>query len=166
MKPKIAIIYEQPQSSDQQKIIAFLTKHWGSPEIVSQGKKVNAALLPRVIARDEKGKLLGLATYAIDHENRACELVSIDSVILGKGIGTQLLSAVEKEAKKVGCHKLWLVTTNDNPEAAAFYVKRGFRLTKVCLDALEKSRQLKPQIPKIGKHGLPLQDEWLFEKEL
>lgn len=147
-------------------IASFLTRHWGSPFIVSKGKKVNAALLPRIVARDSRGNLIGLATYAVDREHASCELVSIDAIHPNKGTGSLLLRAVEGEARKAGCARLWLITLNDNPEAVAFYVKRGFCLVGVHRNAVEHSRLLKPEIPKTGNHGIPLLDEWEFEKKL
>ncbi|HEX9089857.1 MAG TPA: hypothetical protein VF831_00125, partial [Anaerolineales bacterium] len=67
-------------------------------------------------------------------------------------------------AKETGVKRIWLITTNDNYEAAIFYIKNGYRLVDVHKNALDLSRQLKPQIPKIGKYGIPLNDEWEFEK--
>ena len=122
--------------------------------------------MPRIIARDKNKKLLGLVTFQIDKNNKTCEIVSIDAVKKGQGIGTELVKRIEQEAKKAGCKKIWLITVNDNPEAVAFYVKRGYRLVKVHLNALEKSRKLKPNIPKIGKHNIPITDEWEFEKQI
>ncbi len=153
-------------TEENSEITAFLTEHWGSKYIVSRGKKVNAALLSRVIARDKNNQLIGLAKFLQDKRNKSCELVSINAIYQGQGIGTQLLKKVEEEARKSGCKKIWLITINDNPEAAAFYVKRGYRLVKIYLNALETSRKLKPEIPKIGNHGIPMMDEWEFEKEL
>lgn len=154
------------RTSNNAEIVSFLIEHWGSENIVSCGKISNASILPRITARDEGGKLVGLATYNIDMVSKQCELVSIDSIIKGKGIGSQLLEEIEKVSKKSNCVKIWLITTNDNLSAAAFYIKNGYRLVSVHLDALDKSRELKPQIPKIGINGIPLQDEWRFEKIL
>lgn len=106
--------------------------------------------------------MLGLATY--NKEDSSCEIVTIDALIKGKGIGSKLLEMLEKIAERSGCSRIWMITTNDNPEAASFYIKRGYRLVKVRLNALEKSRKLKPQIPKVGNYGIPLLDEWIFEK--
>lgn len=142
----------------------LLQERWGSEMIVSRGKIVDAGLLPRIIARDSGRKLIGLATFQVDKENNSCEIVSVDALVFGTGIGSKLLVEVENEAKEIGCQKIWLITLNDNPEAAAFYIKRGYRLTAVHLQALNKSRDLKPQLPLIGKHGIPLRDEWEFEK--
>lgn len=157
-------VVQNPVASNE--IVSFLSEHWGSKDIVSRGKITDASILPRVTARDKSDKLIGLATYSTDSKSNSCELVSIDSTIQGQGIGSQLLTRVENEAKQAGCRKIWLITTNDNLEASAFYARKGFRLVHVHLDALDESRKLKPSIPKTGNHGIPLQDEWEFEKSL
>lgn len=144
----------------------LLQKRWGSVMIVSKGKMVDAGLLPRVTARDSDGKLVGLATFQVNRKNDSCEVVTIDALVIGVGTGSKLLAEVEMEAKKAGCRKMWLITSNDNHEAVAFYIKRGYRLIAVHLNALNKSRELKPQIPLSGKHGIPLRDEWEFEKSI
>ena len=144
----------------------LLQERWGSVMIVSKGKMVDAGLSQRITARDSGGKLIGLATFKVDKENNSCEIVSIDALVFRAGIGSKLLSEVENEAKKAGCRKMWLIALNDNPEAVAFYVKRGYRLIAIYFNALDKSRKLKPQIPLAGKHGIMLRDEWGFEKPL
>ena len=167
MTSKTFFTHEQtPQPASEAEVVSFLKEHWGSINIVSRRKVTNASQLPRVLAHDENGKLIGLATYNIDKSLKTCELVSIDAAAPGQGIGSRLLAGVETDAKEAGCTKVWLITTNDNLEAAACYTKNGYRLMAVHLNALDKSRLLKPQIPKIGHHGLPLQDEWDFEKKL
>ena len=75
-----------------------------------------------------------------------------------------MLAEVENEAAAAGCHRIWLITLNDNPEAVVFYIKWGYKLIAVHLGALTESRKLKPQLPLIGKHGIQLHDEWELEK--
>jgi len=166
MKQICEFAKEMPDEGDAPDIDILLVSHWGSTKVVSRGKVIDATQIPRIVARDSHGKLVGLLTYRIDLENHDCELVSINSEIEGNGIGTKLINLLEAEAKAERCKRIWLITTNDNPEAAAFYVKRGYRLTKVHRNALKKSRELKPQIPQVGKHGIPLLDEWEFEKQI
>ncbi len=55
------------------------------------------------------------------------------------------------------------MTTNDNLEALGFYQKHGFELVKVNRGALNESRKIKPVIPLIGMHGIPLWDELELE---
>jgi ribosomal protein S18 acetylase RimI-like enzyme len=61
-------------------------------------------------------------------EGDSCELVTIDSLDEGSGVGTALVEAVAKAARAAGCCRLWLITTNDNLRALRFYQRRGFEL--------------------------------------
>lgn len=144
----------------------LLQERWGSTMIVSKGKIVDSGLLPRITARDSGGKLIGLVTFHVNREDSTCEVVAIDALVFGAGIGSKLLTKAEIEAKKAGCRRVWLIALNDNPEAAVFYIKRGYRLIAVHINALNESRKLKPQIPLTGKYGIPLRDEWEFEKTI
>ncbi len=166
IKQSFHFVHELPPEGNVEDVAMLLSKHWGSAMIVTRGKVTDATRIPRITVREADGRLVGLVTYQVDHENHSCEVISLNSEIEGLGIGTRLLEMVETEAKEKGCKHIWLITTNDNPEAAAFYVKKGYRLTKVHLNAIDKSRELKPQISKVGKHGLPLIDEWEFEKTI
>ena len=156
----------KPKLENNNKIKNFLNFHWGSFYIASKGKLTNASEISRVLVKNKKGEILGLATFLISTKDNSCELVSINAKEGGKGIGTKLINKVEEEVKKRKVKKVWLVTTNDNYEAAIFYIKKGYRLVKVHKDALDISRKLKPQIPLKGKHNIFLQDEWEFEKTL
>ena len=108
--------------------------------------------------------LVGLLTYRLD--DTSCEVISLDSLTEDQGIGSALLQSVEQAAKEKGCNRIWLVTTNDNIHALRFYQRRGYVLAAVHPQAIEISRQLKPQIPLIGNEGIPLRDEIEFEKLL
>jgi ribosomal protein S18 acetylase RimI-like enzyme len=110
------------------------------------------------------GRPAGLATYVM--EDGSCELVTIDSLVEGRGVGTALVDAVAAAARRAGCTRLWLVTTNDNLEALRFYQRRGFVLTALHRDAVVESRRLKPQISERGAAGIPIRDELELELEL
>ena len=69
-------------------------------------------------------------------------------------------------ARERGCRRLFLITTNDNLRALAFYQKRGFELAALRRGALNESRKLKPSIPLIGENGIPLRDEIELEMSL
>jgi GNAT superfamily N-acetyltransferase len=141
----------------------LLTERWGSHFVVTRGRVYEADRLPGFVAFIE-GKPKGLTTYRIINEE--CEVVTLDSLIGGIGIGTSLLEAVKGLAEMRGCQRIWLITTNDNLSALKFYQKRGYRLAAVHRDALTRSRQLKPSIPEIGLDGIPLRDEIELELSL
>jgi ribosomal protein S18 acetylase RimI-like enzyme len=66
---------------------------------------------------------------------------------------------VSNAAKTQGCHRLWLITTNDNTHALRFYQRRGFRIVAIHVGAIDESRRLKPEISAVGLDGIPIRDE-------
>ena len=103
-------------------------------------------------------------TYEIVGE--ACEIVTIDALKEGRGVGTALLEAVVEVAREAGCKRVQLLTTNNNLRALAFYQKRGFRLVGLVPGAIDEERRLKPSIPLVDEAGLPIRDELHLELEL
>jgi DNA-3-methyladenine glycosylase I len=137
-----------------------LTARWRAPRIVTRGRVHQADELPGFVAGGPDD-LAGLITYRID--GGQCEVVSLDSLVEGRGVGGALLAAVTDAARAAGCRRVWLVTTNDNLRALRFYQKRGLVLVAVHRNALEQSRRLKPEIPLLGEDGIPLRDELELE---
>ena len=164
MKSMNFIVEIIPKPGENDRVINLLNLHWGSAKVVSRGKITDASKISRIMVKNENDELIGLATFKINKRDGSCELISINAEEKGKGIGTKLIKTLEKIAKEKGVKRIWLITTNDNYDAAIFYIKNGFRLVNVHKNALDVSRQLKPQIPKIGKYGIPMNDEWEFEK--
>jgi len=146
----------ETNASDSDWIKKLFIDNWGSDFIVSRGKIQKPENLRGVIA-EENGEKVGLATIHI--ENNEMELVTIDSLKPGRGIGTIILNEVVNIAKKENVRRLWLITTNDNMNALKFYQKNNFHLVKIYPNALEESRKIKPEIPEIGEDGIPLRDE-------
>jgi GNAT superfamily N-acetyltransferase len=136
---------------------------WGAPIVVSRGRVHNPADLPGFVVLLD-GSAAGFATYAID--DRSCELVTIDSLIPDSGVGSALVEAVRSAARRAGCNRLWLVTTNDNTHALRFYQRRGFVLAGLHRDAVADSRRLKPEIAERGHDGIPIRDELELELRL
>jgi len=143
--------------------VDLIKDHWGATEIVTRGRIHDTAKLPGFIAV-LRGEPVGLVTYQIDGDQ--CEMVSLDSLMEGIGVGTALVGSAAAEAREQGCRRLWLITTNDNLDAIHFYQKRGFHLVAVHRDALEETRRLKPQLPLTGIDGIPLRDEIEMELNL
>lgn len=52
-----------------------------------------------------------------------------------------MLSAVQGIARRAGCTRLSVVTTNDNVDALRFYQRRGFRLARLRPGAVNESRK-------------------------
>jgi N-acetylglutamate synthase-like GNAT family acetyltransferase len=138
-------------------------ERWGAPIVVGNRRVFHVAELPGFVAV-EHNEAVGLATYSIDGD--ACELVTIDSLREGTGIGSGLVEAVAGVAREAGCSRLWLITTNDNLRMLRFAQRRGFSLVALRPNELEQSRTLKPEISEIGQHGIPIRDELELELSL
>lgn len=150
-------------AADRAWLEEFVPERWGAPTVVGHGRVFRVAELPGFVALEED-EPVGLVTYSIEGE--ACELVTIDSLREGLGIGSSLLEAVERSARDAGCRRLWLITTNDNLRMLRFAQRRGFSLVALHPNALEESRRLKPEIPLLGLHGIPMRDELELELPL
>ena len=150
-------------NADHAWVRQILVQHWHSTTVVSRGHIHQADVLPGFVAL-RKGERLGLVTYHV--ANKECEIVTLNSLVEGKGVGSGLIDAVTNTATLCGCNRLWLVTTNDNTHALRFYQKRGFALVAVHRRAIEQSRLLKPEIPLTGIDGIPIRDEIECEKIL
>jgi ribosomal protein S18 acetylase RimI-like enzyme len=141
----------------------LLERRWGSSTVVARGRLHDAAALPGFVAL-LAGESAGLATYLI--EGAECELVTLDSLEEGRGVGSALLAAVRGYAREHGCRRLVLVTTNDNVPALRFYQRQGLTLVALRVGEIERSRRLKPEISEIGHDGIPIRDEIELEQLL
>jgi ribosomal protein S18 acetylase RimI-like enzyme len=151
------------RAKDRVAVEAFLGEH-GSLCVARRGELLDSLDHPALLAW-AGDVLVGVATYVVDGE--ACELLTLHAQYQFAGVGTELVEAVVKSAREAGCRRLWLVTTNDNVDALRFYQRRGFRLTQLRPGAVDASREsLKPEIPPVGAHGIPLRDELELELTL
>ena len=156
------ILTRKTETSDKVWIKEVMLKSWNS-EIVIASKPFNTLQLPGFIAEIEN-KPVGILTYNI--EDGRCEIVSLNSTVEKKGVGTMLINKIKQFAQEEKYKSVWLVTSNDNIDALRFYQKRGFRITKIYPDAIEEARKLKPQIPEIGDYGIPMKDAFELEFNL
>ncbi len=140
-----------------------IAESWGAESVIAHGQLFRPAKLPGFAAEAE-GEIIGLLTYHI--EGQACEIVTLDSWREGLGVGSALIKAMTQAAHQAGCRRLWLITTNDNTPALRFYQKRGFVIAAVQINAIERSRTLKPEIPLTGMDGIPIRDEIELEMML
>lgn len=152
---------EQINSENKDKVISFFKEHWGSSEMIISSGIYKCENLDGFIY-EEKHQIVGLITYVIKYDE--IEIISLDSILEGKDIGTVLIEKVENVAKQKQINIVSLVTTNDNLNALRFYQKRGYRITSIIPDAVNEARKIKPSIPLIGNDGIPLNDELELKK--
>ena len=131
----------------------FLRKRWGATTVAVHDEVIDAVQLPALVAEPRRG----LATYR--QLGGDAELVTLDAVPPDSGTGTALVEALTRKLRAEGCARLWLTMTNANLSALQFYLRRGFRLSRVWPGAVDAARRLKPSIPLVGQHGIPAHDE-------
>lgn len=103
-------------ASDRSWLTGFMTERWGVPLAAGGGRLHRLDDLPGFAAVSADGAVAGVVTYLIDSD--VCEVVSIDAVVHGEGVGTALLEAACQAAAAAGCRRVRLITTNDNLDAA------------------------------------------------
>ena len=142
---------------------AFIKARWFTLQMAVRGELIDLGGADGWYAAEEDG-IAGLITCRIAGGDM--EILSLDSLREAQGIGTALLNAAVSEAKRRGCGRITLVTTNDNTRALRFYQKRGFDMVRLYRNALDESRRLKPEIPLLGEDGIPLRHEIELEMRL
>lgn len=147
---------------DREQVIQFLINYWHSTEMVLSSGIYDCSQLPAFIVKDKQNVIIALITYLIEDER--CEIMSLDSLVEGQGLGSQLIHFVIEEAMKKGCQYVDVTTTNDNLNAVAFYQKRGFVLHELKSNVVAMCRKIKPEIPLIGYNNIPIRDEIVLRK--
>ena len=129
---------------------------WGANFLVSKGKKIHISE-QRGYVVTEISVPVGFITFQVS--GNEMEITSLLAKREQAGIGKMLIDQVKETAKISGVNRLWLVTTNDNTHALAFYQKNSFSLCGIRQNIIDEYRKLKPEIPVTGLNGIPIRDE-------
>ena len=140
------------KAADQAAAEAFLSRHY-SLRAARPGELVHPLEHP------------ALLTNVPGPDWRQCEILTLHADEQWRGAGTALVEAAARLARRQGCARLWVITTNDNVDALRFYQRRGFCLVTVHRGAVDRSRaSLKPEIPAVSAYEIPLRDEIELER--
>src|SRR5690242_9559211 len=91
--------------ADREQVRLFMLEQWGSEIVVGVDGIYHPHLLSGYVA-ERAGEWIGLVTYQMVADR--CEVVTLNSLQPGQGIGGGLLDAVKQVAEAAGCHHLWL----------------------------------------------------------
>ncbi len=146
---------------DQSWKVTTLQTSWGATTVARLGELVDAAPLPGYVAVDGEERA-GLLTYA--ERADGVEVITIHAHVPGRGVGRALMDAAYGHASRRRASRLWLITTNDNIRAFAFYQRWGMDLRRLIHDGVAVSRRVKPSIPAVGSTGIVCRHELEFER--
>ncbi|MGP3954756.1 GNAT family N-acetyltransferase [Nonomuraea sp. 3N208] len=142
---------------DLEAVSKVLRDSWGGITVVAlgRGELIDAAAQPGFVA-EIGDEVAGVITYA--ERDSSVEIITIDAVVPGKGVGKAPLDAVRAVAVERGVARLSLITTNDNTHALRFYQRYGFDLVALHRNGVDRARALKPDIP-AEADGIPIKHE-------
>lgn len=153
----VCVDVREVRGDEQAWLRETLRERWGEELIVGRGRVWRPEELSGLVAVSASGERTGLATYAVS--GAVAELVTLDALQIGVGVGSRLLDAVVAAVRAAGARRLVVMTTNDNLRALRFYQRAGFRLTELRPGVVDESRIVKPSIPVVGHDGIPIRDE-------
>ncbi len=114
-------------------------KLWGSMEVgVQVGRSDTPEEIQRKLQRDPdlfliaeaNDVIIGTIIGGFDGRRGMIYHLAVQSNFREQGIGSLLLSEVEKRLKAKGCRKCYLLVTADNTDAAQFYEQRDWNEMK------------------------------------
>ena len=126
---------------DRDWLAEVVTAAGGLP-VVSLSGTHDVLRLPGLVAEEEPGGArAGVLTYRT--QPGSLEVVTLNSLAEGRGIGTALLAEARQRARRAG-RRLWLTTGNDNVQAIGFCQRRGMDLVALHRNFADEVRKIKP----------------------
>jgi ribosomal protein S18 acetylase RimI-like enzyme len=77
------------------------------------------------------GKVVATVMYGYDGHRAWVNYLGVDPAQQKKGLGRQMMDAVEKKVRPLGCPKINLQVRKDNLDALKFYNKIGYKTDEV-----------------------------------
>ena len=149
------------KATDIEKASAF--DAWGglliTPARTYRAPEVEGAVL--VLPTGEVGSAV---TWFLGQRGQA-EVTTLNAFVPGQGYGRTMLRHAEVELRRRGVRQAKLFTTNPNIGAITIFLRQGWRVVRIHLDAMDAVRAMKPAVP-LEEDGLPLRDMWELVKEL
>ena len=117
---------------------------WSLPVVTPIGTYDDPTAFEGVVANLD-GRPAGAVTYRTDAEG-AWEIVTVNATVQRRGVATALMAAVRERALAAGARRAWLITTDENDGAIAFYEAIGMRRARTHENFVEVVRAVKPRV--------------------
>ena len=149
---------------DRPALRTLLEEEWGLPVASISGVHDDPSGLPGFAAVDDTGEVWGYLTYLVDGDQ--CEVLTVNALRQGAGVGQALMDAARTAARDARCHRLWLITSNDNIRAIAFYQRWGMDLAALHRNFVDTVRSAKPSVDTSSPDGIEFRHALEFELRL
>lgn len=133
---------------------------WSLPVVTPIGTYDDPTAFDGLVAELD-GRLAGAVTYRADNEG-AWEIVTLNATVQRRGVATALMTAVRERASAAGAKRAWLITTDENAGAIAFYEAIGMRRTRRYENFVDVVREEKPDV---GGFRHAIEFEWVLTPE-
>jgi ribosomal protein S18 acetylase RimI-like enzyme len=127
--------------ADREWARVWIAEEWGLPVVSPSGVYDDPVAMDGFVAEDG-GVPVGLLLDRIG-EGR-CEVVALVVREQRKGHGRALMEAARAAARDGGCDRVWLITTDENPETLAFYQSLGMTESQRHVNFVDTVRRSKP----------------------
>ena len=124
----------------------LIESRWGLPVVSVSRVYDDPAALDGFIAWLD-GERAGAVTFMPDPDGAGCEVVTLNAVLPGRGVGRALVEAVRDRAAADGIDRVWLITTTDLTGAIGFYEHLGMRRGRTWPAFDRVVRAAKPALP-------------------
>ena len=158
--PPPAVPVRPLTAGDRGWVRATLVRNWSSTTVARRGELIEARDLSGYVAL-LGGRRTGLVL--VDVRNGDLEVVAISTRTRRQGVGHALIKQCVEQARERGCRRVWLITTNNNTAAVAFYQHIGMDLCAYYRHGVRALRLLKPSIPLRDSTGVRIDHELEFE---
>ncbi|HUV88246.1 MAG TPA: GNAT family N-acetyltransferase [Anaerolineae bacterium] len=159
--PRPPLTIRPATPADRSRISELAHYFWGEVEVECFGHSYRVDALPAYLACDVD-EIVGLASYA--REGDAVNLVMLNVLLRwqGRGVGRELVAAVNELARAEGAKRVIVATSNDDLLALGFYQQLGFTITEVLVGKLVEHHGA----IEAGLAGIPVRDEIHLELRL
>lgn len=117
---------------------------WSLPVVTPTGAYEDPSSFDGVVAEIDSSPA-GAVTYRTDDAG-GWEVVTVNATVPRAGAGTAMMSAVKDAAASAGAARLWLITTDENHGALAFYERLRMRRARTLPDFVEVVARHKPAV--------------------
>ena len=130
--------------ADRPWLRAEIEREWHLP-VVSPAAIYDAPEDLAGFVAEDAGTRVGAVTYSV--VAAAWEVVTLQALRPRAGVGRALLDAVRAAAIEEGAVRVWLITTDDNPDGLAFYGAIGMARVRDLQRFSDHVASIKPPAP-------------------